>query len=248
MPHPRKRKRGVTRKVPLDDEPPVKKGRIGKKEKTGPESNQPRAPPQTQHPVLNQFYPQVLTLRNYVLSRLPITSRLRRKKVATVGIGNHIPDSPLSDVERSLGSLLDDTLVGVQTQLRDPEENCFEGWKAFSQKGDESHVTLSNGLTGFIETQALIVEYVVRTIFSKEKTSKWPKHLLCDGYSRNHGLGLRAFRPNPHVETLKQPPWPQLLALMGDSGEHIMITLLLDCAIFVPVKTGANNFCQISGK
>ncbi|KAI1466722.1 uncharacterized protein F4812DRAFT_63172 [Daldinia caldariorum] len=35
---------------------------------------------------------------------------------------------------------------------------------------------------------------------------------------------------------------------MGDSGERIMITLLLDCAIFTPVKTGANNLCQISGK
>ncbi|KAI5866585.1 hypothetical protein GGS23DRAFT_278248 [Durotheca rogersii] len=46
---------------------------------------------------------------------------------------------------------------------------------------------------------------------------------------------------------LKAPPWPQLLALMGDSGERIMIDLLLDCAVFVPLKAGTNNFCQISG-
>ncbi|KAI0141095.1 hypothetical protein F4776DRAFT_614090 [Hypoxylon sp. NC0597] len=47
---------------------------------------------------------------------------------------------------------------------------------------------------------------------------------------------------------LKQQPWPQLLSLMGESGERIMLDLLLDCAIFVPLKAGANNLCQISGE
>lgn len=153
MAHPRKRKRGDTRNIPLDDEPLVKKGRI---RMIDPESNQRSAPPQAQHAVLNQFYSQVLTLRNYVLSRLPTTSRLRRKKVATIGIDNHIPDSPLSDVERSLGALLDGTLIGIQAELQRPEDNCIEGWKALSQKGDESCVTLSDGATGFIEIQALV--------------------------------------------------------------------------------------------
>ncbi|RYP54201.1 hypothetical protein DL768_000980 [Monosporascus sp. mg162] len=32
------------------------------------------------------------------------------------------------------------------------------------------------------------------------------------------------------------------------SGERIMIDLLLDCAIFVPVNAGTNNYSQISGK
>ncbi|KAI2468812.1 hypothetical protein F4781DRAFT_251638 [Annulohypoxylon bovei var. microspora] len=35
---------------------------------------------------------------------------------------------------------------------------------------------------------------------------------------------------------------------MGESGERIMMDLLLDCAIFIAVEAGANNFCQISGK
>ncbi|KAI8960938.1 hypothetical protein F5Y11DRAFT_248676 [Daldinia sp. FL1419] len=242
MAHPSKRKRGDIRKIPLHDEPPLKKGRIA------PESNQRPAPKQVQHVVLNRFYPQVLTLRNYVLSKLPTTSRLRKKKVATVGVDDNAPGSSLSDLERSLGTLLDDTLIGVQVISQSPEDDHLEGWKTFSQKGDESYVTLSNGVTGFVETQSLIVEYVVRTIFSRDKSATWPKHLLCDGYSRGRGLGIRAFRSNPHVETLKQSPWPQLLALMGDSAEHIMINLLLDCAIFVPLKAGLNNLCQISGK
>ncbi|KAI0841960.1 hypothetical protein F5Y06DRAFT_164723 [Hypoxylon sp. FL0890] len=241
MPRSRKRKR----RDPIGncgDEPPAKK------EKTCPKSNQQPAPLQAQHVVLNQFYSQVLTLRNYVLSRLPSTSRLRRKKVAAVGTVKRPSDSPPSDVERSLGNLLDSTLVGIQGELQGPEDYLLEGWKNFSQKGDESYVTLSDGVGGFVETQALLLEYVVRTLFAREKVEPWPKHLLCNGFSRNRGLGLRQIRPNQHFEILKQQPWPQLLALMGESGERIMMDLLLDCAMFVPVKAGANNLCQISGK
>ncbi|KAI1498263.1 hypothetical protein F5X99DRAFT_336353 [Biscogniauxia marginata] len=93
-----------------------------------------------------------------------------------------------------------------------------------------------------------IIEYVVTTLFSREKSGRWPKHLLCDGYRRSGRLGLRAVRPNSHVEALQRPPWPQLLALLGESGDRIMIDLLLDCAIFVSVNGGVNNFCQISGR
>lgn len=60
--------------------------------------------------------------------------------------------------------------------------------------------------------------------------------------------GLFAFRPNPHVDMLKGAPWPQLLLLLGQSGERIMIDLLVDCAIFVPINAGTNNYFQISGK
>ncbi|KAI2640394.1 hypothetical protein GGS26DRAFT_156610 [Hypomontagnella submonticulosa] len=237
----RKRKRSGSNKAHLDDGPPIKKGRRD-------ESNQITAPLQVQHTVLNQFYSQVPTLRDYILSKLPVTSRLRRRKVAAVGVRDKASIPVLLDIEQSLGVLLDNTLVGVRSEQHHPEENRLEGWKTFSQKGDESYVTLSSGVAGFVETQALLLEYVVRTLFFREKTGAWPKHLLCDGYSRNRGLGLRLVRPNPHIETLKQPPWPELLALMGESGERIMIDLLLDCAIFVPVKAGVNNLCQISGK
>ncbi|KAI1760461.1 hypothetical protein GGR53DRAFT_509611 [Hypoxylon sp. FL1150] len=246
MTRTRKRKRRNSAKGCQDDrsydEPPTKKGRIQH------DSNQHLEPLQTQHAVLSQFYSQVLTLRQYVLSRLPPTSRLRRRKVTAVGIIDKTPGSPTSDIERSLGVLLDSTLIGVPKESVTLEDDRLEGWKNFSQKGDESYVTLSDGVAGFVETQALVVEYVVRTLFSREKASIWPKHLLCDGYSRNRGLGLRPIRPNPHVEMLKESPWPQLLALMGESGERIMIDLLVDCAVFIPVKAGANNFCQISGK
>lgn len=37
------------------------------------------------HPLLRLYYPQVLTLRNYLLSRLPLSSKSRRRRVATAG-------------------------------------------------------------------------------------------------------------------------------------------------------------------
>ena len=35
--------------------------------------------------------------------------------------------------------------------------------------------------------------------------------------------------------------------LLGKSGERIMLDLLLDCAIFVPVKAGFDNYYQRNG-
>ncbi|KAI1486230.1 hypothetical protein F5X96DRAFT_259530 [Biscogniauxia mediterranea] len=235
MARPRKRKHAGSTKGMEKDEPPTKKTRT-----------QPL--PQVRHAVLNQFYPNVLTLRNYAISKLPASSRIRRRKIAAVGVVTKSPGSPPSEVERSLGALLDTTLVAIPEPAKTQEEEHKrrEGWKSFSQKGDESYVTLSNGIAGFTESQALIIEFVVRTLFSREKPGRWPKHLLCDGYRRSGGLGLRAIRPNPHVEALQQPPWPQLLALLGESGDRIMIDLLLDCSIFVLVNGGVNNLCQIS--
>ena len=134
----------------MDGEPPMKKGRID------PVSNQGPTPPQVQHAVLSHYYSHVFTLRNYVLSRLPVTSRLRRKKVAAIGVINKSPDAPLSDMGQALGSILDSTLIGVPDGLQSPADNRLEGWKAFSQKADESYVTLSDGVAGFVETQTLV--------------------------------------------------------------------------------------------
>ncbi|KAI0548296.1 hypothetical protein F4679DRAFT_325591 [Xylaria curta] len=237
MARPRKRKRSA----PVHDEVSTHNLHL-KKEDSKLSMNS-----QAQHPVLSQYYPQVQNLRDYILAQLPPSSKIRRKKVSAVGIVSKAPGVPLSDLERSLGALLDTTLVGISKPATE-EEHRMGGWRNFSQRGDESYVTLSNGVAGFVESQALIVEYVVRTLFNREKSAKWPDHLLCDGFRRNGGLGLRAVRSNPYVETLQRSPWPQLLALLGKSGDCIMIDLLLDCAIFVAIDVGTNNVCQISGR
>lgn len=47
---------------------------------------------------------------------------------------------------------------------------------------------------------------------------------------------------------MKQAPWPQLLRLLGKSGELMMINLLLDCSLFLHVDAGHGNYYQLSGK
>lgn len=53
--------------------------------------------------------------------------------------------------------------------------------------------------------------------------------------------------PNPHVQTLKEDPWPQVLLLLGQAGERIMIDLLFDCSIFIAMESGQDNLHQLSG-
>ena len=92
------------------------------------------------HPILTQYYPTVLTLREYVLSRLPSTSRIRRKKIFRIGRG----PSPLSETETRVSHLLDTTLVGAPEISK---EQLDERWKervTYSQMNEESEVTLSD--------------------------------------------------------------------------------------------------------
>lgn len=103
----------------------------------------PSRPGATRH-LLEQLYPNVETLRQYLLARLPATSRLRRKKIASLG-----RDSvPRDSIEARLTQLLDTTFVctGGQTTQQDGANGTrWQQWLSFSQKGDESYVTLSGG-------------------------------------------------------------------------------------------------------
>ncbi|KAK4105507.1 hypothetical protein N658DRAFT_122296 [Parathielavia hyrcaniae] len=147
----------------------------------------------------------------------------------------------------TLGELLESTIVARRQQAEASHDHRWEQWVGFSQRGDESHVTLSDGLKGSIYSQSEIVDFVIWLLFSRESTGSWPKHLLCDGFRRQAGPnnrsvyaaasttaipGLYSAYPNQHVQMLKAWPWPQLLMLLGKGRERIMIDLLLDCAIF----------------
>lgn len=95
-------------------------------------------------------------------------------------------------------------------------------------------------------------------LFSRHgKDGKRPSHVLCDGFKRvartgDQGRtsipGLFSLYPNSHVKILKSAPWPQLLALLGQSGERMMIDLLLDHSIFALVETGFRNYHQLNGE
>ncbi|KAF5660987.1 telomerase reverse transcriptase [Fusarium heterosporum] len=202
--------------------------------------------------LLERCYGRVTTLREYVLSKLPQGSRLRRKKVASIGQGDDI-----GEIENELSMLLDTSLVCFADKQGDGDDTRWEQWLVFSQKEDESYVSLSDGITGSIYSQHEIVDFVVWLLFSRDvQVGRRPKHLLCDGFRKSAGPddqgttsipGLFSLYPNSHVKALREAPWPQLLALLGKSGEKIMINLLVDASIYVGVQSGFNNYHQLTG-
>lgn len=101
------------------------------------------------------------------------------------------------------------------------------------------------------------MDFIIWLLFSRGKSSSnKPQHLLCDGFRRGAGQqaascsiqGLYSLYFNERVAILKQTPWPQLLHILGKSGESMMINLLLDCSIFLSVQAGQGNYYQLSGK
>ncbi|KAM0667452.1 hypothetical protein ACQRIU_003317 [Beauveria bassiana] len=199
--------------------------------------------------LLDIFYPHCASLRKYILASLPQASRLRRRKIESLG-----SDPDRCAIEKDLCKLLDSTLVCYRQLTPEASDNRWEQWLSFSQKGEDSSVSLTG--TSPIYSQAEIVDFIIWLLFSRDKSGfSGPKHLLCDGYRRSaheraeleNIPGVFRRYPNDQVASLKASPWPQLLALLGQSGEKIMIDMLVDCSIFVAIEPGWNNFYQISG-
>ncbi|UKZ53736.1 hypothetical protein TrVGV298_007534 [Trichoderma virens] len=232
----------------------------GKKRKLGSDDasgNQALASSKHDTPVKKDLlllhYPVVCTLREHVLSSLPDTSKIRRKKIAALG-----SSIDASAIEIQLAHVLDSTLVGTSlpTPKSESEEATWQQWLSFSQKGDESYVTISNGVASSIAIQSEIIDFVIWSLFSKERNGSWPKHILCDGFRRNARddqsarstiHGVFSLYPNFHVRALREAPWPHLLALLGQAGERVMINLLYKCSIFLKVDAGRDNYLQLTG-
>ncbi|KAG6032710.1 hypothetical protein E4U41_007160 [Claviceps citrina] len=102
--------------------------------------------------LLPQAYTTVLTLREYALLKLPSISRLRRKKLTVLGRGDGT-----TDCERQISHFLDSTLVCSCNAVRPNDDATLEQWLSFSQKGDDSRVTLSGGIPDAANTQAEIM-------------------------------------------------------------------------------------------
>ncbi|TLS29587.1 hypothetical protein PpBr36_01137 [Pyricularia pennisetigena] len=222
-------------------------------------------PAEFTHPVLSQYFPCLKTLREHLLASLPSSSRIRRRKIAAIGGRVHGKDGAADKpLEAAVAQLLDSTIVAASEEQTALSDGRWEQWANFSQRGDESYVTLTDGVTKALFCQSEIVSFVIWSLFEREKKcGGWPRHLLCDGFSRgpasraNGYVGLAAAdavpgifvtQPNPRVKTLKSSPWPELLSMLGQAGERIMIDLLLDHSIFVKVQTGNENYYQLSGR
>lgn len=142
---------GTKRKQVLE---PV--GQPAKRVKTRAKAgNKPQSGDTVRHALLSRLYPNLRTLREYVLAKLPPASRLRRKKITSVGLQDSNPDRscPCPDIELALGRLLDTTIVGFFDKRPAKTDNRWEQWANFSQRGDESYVTLSDGSAGALFSQ-----------------------------------------------------------------------------------------------
>ena len=107
------------------------------------------------------------------------------------------------------------------------------------------------------------MDFAIWLLFSKSQVSTGRvQHLLCQGFrkdvisravreedtGRSAIPGVVSVYPNSHVTSMKLTPWPQVLGLMGKEGERAMIDLVLDCGIFLPVKSARGSFHQLSGE
>ncbi|KAI9171577.1 Telomerase reverse transcriptase [Paramyrothecium foliicola] len=181
--------------------------------------------------LLDQHYQRVNTLRDYVISHLPTSSKVRRKKIISLVCTSKVVD--------------------VTETVR------WEQWQSFSQQCDDSHATIGGNTPALRASQRDIVDFVIWQLFSEVKQAgSWPRHLLCDGFRRTGdedarscpGIpGIYSLHPNWNVKTIREEPWPQLLSVLGQYGEKLMIRLLTDCSIFLPAEAGFNNFYQLSG-
>lgn len=92
-----------------------------------------------QQSLLSRFYPEVLTLREYLLVKLPSNSRIRRKKVLTAGRRDRDQsdrETAIDDAD-SLGPFLDSALVGIPHHNPQSEQRTTR-WNSFTNQADLS--------------------------------------------------------------------------------------------------------------
>jgi hypothetical protein len=95
--------------------------------------------------LLSQYYPKVLTLREYLLSTLPESSKVRRKKI--LAVKSRLQRGRIEEVEHDdlcLAEYLDQTLVGIQEEGL-PQNERWKQWTCFSQRADNSESTVQSG-------------------------------------------------------------------------------------------------------
>ena len=219
------------------------------------------------HPALGLYYRSILTLRDYLLSRLPTTSKSRRRKLLSTFPGrpdiqcSNAETSTLSEDGQSLYKLLNNTLVcTIDEQPPRPISPRIKDFEVFSQ-----HLSLTAGSDTSGSTSSLsdLVDFAIWLLFNKiHRHAHRPPHMLCHGFQRasnprqpneDHcavaGIpGIVPHYPNANVNVLKASSWTEILGLLGKEGDSIMIDLFLDCGVFVAGDENLGNFYQLSGR
>ncbi len=128
----------------------------------------------TGHPALCLYYPQVVTLQDYLLSKLPTSSVSRREKIATIGKGQQRPlkndqiiaetdgqqashhlvasDCGIRERERNLAKLLTTTLIGLVHDA--PPDVATSRQKDFASFSQQVNLTSRSSVGGTSITQS----------------------------------------------------------------------------------------------
>ncbi|MCJ1474607.1 hypothetical protein MMC13_003267 [Lambiella insularis] len=217
------------------------------------------------HPVLTLYYAKVYSLRSYLLSKLPVSSKSRRRKISSLGLGRRLSDKVSvehGNFDRSLdvrlAELLDSTIVGKGPD----EERDATRTKDFELFSQQTTSSITSSIEDGTVSQPEIVDFAVWLLFNKiHRQILKPPHILCHGYQRASaprivcedcsavgGIpGLMSLYPNPYVATIKGPVWGHLLKVLGKVGDRVMLDLILDCGLFSALDTGKDNYYQLSG-
>jgi hypothetical protein len=146
------------------------------------EAGDSRSPQILQHPTLRHYYRQRSSLRSYLISRLPLSARSRRRNIASAGRSQPEPcengttvhgqgdgtaagpsgrsdesDRRSDHSQTRLAALLDNTVVctsdGSLSEFKDSREKDYA---AFSQKADVTlGSTLDEGTTSISDVSSL---------------------------------------------------------------------------------------------
>jgi hypothetical protein len=202
------------------------------------------------HPVLKHYYESVLSLRDFVTSRIAASATALATKIQEIKSGD----------ENDVGYILDSVIVGVNDNASSLRQCRAQDLAAFSQNLPSS--TLGSNADPGAGLQLEVIDFIIWLLFRRRPPPLKPQHLLCQGFERasaagQNGLnlsvapgipGIMCHYPNPHVETVTGRPWCSLLSLLGRGGDLIMVDLLLDCGLFVPALDGIHGLRQLSGK
>lgn len=96
------------------------------------------------HPVISLYYQQVLTLRQYLLQKLPLTSKSRRRRILSLKspIAREKDHRQYEEPAQILANLLDTTLIGVPKEISPAGDQTRQlDFAAFTQSQDRSECT-----------------------------------------------------------------------------------------------------------
>lgn len=101
--------------------------------------------------ILKRYYPKVLTLRAYLLSKLPKKSKVRQRKLACLGYDEYkSEDGNAYGMVQCLAEHLDKVVIGVQDCASTSDTTRQQQWLAFSQRMNTSEPVEPSGAS-FIE-------------------------------------------------------------------------------------------------